>query len=86
MPSTPSSPKFYTNEELEEKKAELKVAQINLTIKFEDKIRDTILYLIDKIEWPTFHGELSKVVSILSELRNNQTIVRQIFDKWERRE
>ena len=76
VPSTPKSADFSTNEELEEKKANLKAAQVNLTIKFKDKLRDNILYLIDRIEWPMFYEELSKVVNILSELRSNQTTLR----------
>ena len=57
-----------------------------MTIKFEDKLRDTILYLINRIEWPTFYEEISKVVSILSELRKNQTDIRKILDRWVKRE
>ena len=41
VPTTTRCPKFYTNEELEEEKAKLRVAQVDIAIKFQDKLRDT---------------------------------------------
>ena len=41
-PDTPRSPKFYTNEELEQEKSIVRATQVDVAIKFEDKLRDTI--------------------------------------------
>ena len=68
IPGTPRSPEYYTNEELEEEKNKLKVAQIDVVMKFENKLRDTIMYLIDRVEWLTFYMELSKFAGILNKL------------------
>ena len=36
VPRTPKSPKFYTNEELEEEKSSFRATQVDVAIKFED--------------------------------------------------
>ena len=47
---TPRSPKYYINEELEEEKNKLRAAQVDVAMKFENKLRDTIMYLIDRVD------------------------------------
>ena len=64
----------------------MRVAQVDVAIKFEDKLTNTIFFLIDIIEWPTFYEELSKIVNILNELRNSEVVIRQILDRWIKRE
>lgn len=53
-----------------------------LGIKREDRIRDTILYLVDRVAWPSFYLELSKSIEIWNELMNNEENLRPILDKW----
>ena len=53
---------------------------------FENKLRDTIMYMIDKVEWPTFYIELSKFSDLLEKIKNNEATVRTILDRWIRRE
>ena len=55
-------------------------------MKFENKLRDTIMYLIDRIDWPNFYTKLSKFASILNNLREDEATVREILDKSIKRE
>ena len=53
-----------------------------LVIKHEHRIRDTILYLVDRFGWPLFYLELSNLVEIQKDLMNNEPNLRPILDKW----
>ena len=44
------------------------------------------MYLIERVEWTTFYIELSKFSEILKILKENNTIVRAILDRWIRSE
>ena len=78
----PRTPEYYTHEELKEEMNKLKATQIGAAINFEDKMRDTIMYLIDRVEWSTFYIELSKFVEIIKNLKENEAIVRTILARW----
>ena len=43
------------------------------------------MYLIDKIEWPTFFDQLSEISAIRDELRHNEATFRPIVQKWTER-
>ena len=64
----------------------LKATQIRAEINFENKRRDTITYLLNRVDWPTFYTEITKLADILKGLRDNEPIVRVIFDRWVKRE
>ena len=79
IPGTPRTPKYYTHEELKEEMNKLKATQIKVAMNFENKLRSTVMYLIDRVEWPTFYIELSKFSDILKKLRDD---VREILNRW----
>ena len=54
--------------------SKLKATQINVALNFENKLRDTIMYLIDKVEWPTFYIEVSKFADIFKKGIMNQRL------------
>ena len=76
VPNTIRSTKFYTNEEFEEEEDKSRAAQVDVAIKFEEKIKDTILFLINRIERPIFYKDLVKIINILNELRNSESTIR----------
>lgn len=86
VPDTPQEPQLYTIEELEDEKEKLYSMHVELCIKHEDRIRYTILYLVDRIGWPSFNLELSKLIEIWNEMLNNEASLRPILDKWSSRE
>ena len=57
----------------------LRAAQVGFVVNFENKLRDTLKYLIDRVEWPTFCIELSKFANLLQKLKYNEAIVRTIW-------
>ena len=63
-----------------------KAAQIRVAINFENKLRDTVMYLIDRVDWLTFYTEISKFADILKKLRDDESTIRTILDRWIRRE
>ena len=64
----------------------LKAVQIKVAINFENKLRDIVMYLVDRVEWPTFYLELSKFADVLKKLRDDELVVRVILDRWKKRE
>ena len=86
IPVTPRSLEYYTHEELKEEMNKLRASQIGVAINFEGKLRDTIVYLIDRVEWKTYYIELSKLSDILKRLKENETTIREILDRWIRQE
>ena len=49
-----------------------------MDILYEDKIRNKIMYLVDKIGWPTFYEKLLKLMNIWNELKNNEASLKPI--------
>ena len=50
LPDTPQRPEFYTTKEFEEEKNKLWEMHVELNNQYEEKLRQTILYLVDKID------------------------------------
>ena len=61
---TPQRPQYYTTEDFEEEKRKLQALHVELDIQYEDKLRKAIMYLVDKIGWPTFYEQLEKLINI----------------------
>lgn len=40
------------------------------------------MYLADKIEWPFFYDQLTRVVNIWEELKVNDEVLKPIINKW----
>ena len=59
IPGTPRTPEYYTPEELKEEMNKVKAAQIRVAINFENKLKDTLTYLIDRADWPTFYTKIT---------------------------
>ena len=51
MLETPQRPQYYTTEDFEEEKRKLWALHVELNMKYEDKLRKALIYLVDKIEW-----------------------------------
>ena len=83
---TPRNPEYYTHDDLKEEMNKLKVAQIRAEINFENKLRDTITYLLSRVDLPTFYTEVTKLANILKGIRDNEPTVREILDRWVKRE
>ena len=64
----------------------VKAAQIRVAINFENKLKDTLTYLIDRADWPTFYTKITKFANSLKRLRDNEPMIRTILDRWIRRE
>ena len=45
---------------------------VELNNYYEDKIRQGIMYLIDRIEWPTFFDQLARIAEIRDELNRDE--------------
>ena len=43
------------------------------------------MYLVNKIDWPTFYEKLTKVVNTREELKENDDSLKKIVNKWSRR-
>ena len=83
---TPRTPEYYTHDDLKEEMNKLKAAQIRAKINLENKLRDTITYLLNRVDWPTFYTEVNKLADILKGLRDNEPRVKAILDRWVKRE
>ena len=82
---TPRTLEYYTHDELKEEMNKLKATQIKVAINFENKLRDIVMYLIDRVDWPTFYIDISKFSDILKKLRDNELAIRKILDRWIKR-
>ena len=80
--STPQEPQLYTIKELEDEKEKIWSLHVELGIKHENRIRDIILYLVDKIGWPLFYLQLSKLIEMWNEMIINEATLRPILNKW----
>lgn len=58
---------------------------VELNNQYEEKLRQGITYLIDKIEWPTFFDQLARISAIKDELKINESIFKPIVQKWTER-
>ena len=86
IPRTPRTLEYYTHNDLKEEMSKLKAAQIRAEINFENKLRDTINYLLKRVDWPKFYIEVNKIPNILQGIRDNKPRVKAILDRWVRRE
>ena len=43
------------------------------------------MYLVDRIEWPSFYDLLARIVVIRDELKRNEAIFRPLVQKWKER-
>ena len=50
IPGTPRTLEYYTNDDLKEQMNKFKAAQIRAEINFENKLRDTITYLLNRVD------------------------------------
>ena len=85
IPDTPERPQFFSVDYFEEEKNKLYAMHVELVNQHEEKLRQGIMYLIDRIEWPTFFDQLLKISTIRDELKQNKAIFRPIVQKWTER-
>ena len=43
------------------------------------------MYLVDKIEWPLFYDQLSKVINIWEEMQASDEALKPIVNKWSKK-
>ena len=58
---------------------------VELEIQYEDRLRKAIVYLVYKIDWPTFYEKLKKVINVWHELKENDDALKLTINKWRRR-
>jgi hypothetical protein len=82
---TPQRPQYYTTENFEEEKSKLWALHVELDVQHEDRLRKVIIYLIDKIDWPSFYEKLTKTINIWDDIKENDEALKPIFNKWSKR-
>ena len=78
---TPQRLEYYTTEDFEEEKSNLWALHVELNIQYEDKLRKSLMYLVENIEWPLFYDQLARVVNIWGELKENEEVLMPIVNK-----
>ena len=78
IPDTPQRPEFYTIKEFEEEREKLWEMHIELNNQYEEKLRQAVMYLVDRIEWPTFYDQLARIVPIWDEIKGDEDKLRPI--------
>ena len=76
---------YYTTKDFEEEKRKLWSLHIELNVQYEDKLTNSLMYLVDKIEWPLFYEQLEKTVNIWEETKENEEALKPIVNKWSKR-
>ena len=61
IPNTLKRPQFYSVEDFEEENNKLYAMHVELNNQYEETIRQGVLYLIDRIEWPAFFYQLARI-------------------------
>lgn len=52
---TPQRPHYYIAEDFEEGKRKLRALHVELDVQYEDKLRKALMYLLNKIDRPSFY-------------------------------
>lgn len=81
MPATPQGLQAYTTEEIEEERAKIWSIHVEFGVQYENKLRDSIMYPIGRIGWLAFYEQLSKLMDIWNELKNNEATLKPIVKK-----
>ena len=69
---TPERPQFYTVEDFEEEKPKLHELQVELRNQYEEKLKQGVIYLTDKIEWSAFFDQLTRLIALMEELNRDE--------------
>lgn len=78
IPDIPERPQFYTTKDFEEEKTKLHEMQVELRNQYEEKLKQGVIYLKDKIEWPNFFDQLARIATILDELKRDEIRLRTL--------
>ena len=63
----------------------LREMHIELNNKYEEKFRQAIMYLVDRIEWQAFYDQLARIVAIWDEIKGDEDKLKPIVQKWSER-
>ena len=85
IPDTPERPQFYTAEDFEEEKNKLYALHVELNNRYEEKLRQGIMYMVDRIVWPSFFDSLENIAAIRDELKKNEDKFRPLTQKFDRK-
>ena len=58
---------------------------VELQDQYEDKLRQGIMYMIDRIEWPAFFDLLERLIIIRDELKGNEDKFIPLVQRWKKR-
>lgn len=86
IPDTPQIHQYYIAEDFEEEKGKPWALHVEIDIQYKDRLRKEIMYLVDKIGWPTLYEQLEKVINIWNELKENDVSLKPIVNKWNKRD
>lgn len=75
-------PQSYIATKFEEKLNKLYEMQRELDNWYEEKVTRTIMYLIDRIEGPTFYDQLARIVALRDETKRDEGKLKSITQKW----
>ena len=82
IPNTPERPHFYTAKNFEEEKNKLYALHVELNNQYEEKLRQGIMYMVDRIESPSFFDWLVGIGVIRDELNRKEAIFKPFVHKW----
>lgn len=85
MLETPQRPLYYTAEDFEEEKNKLWTLHVELNVQYKDNLRKSLMYVVNKIEWPLFYDQLAKVISMWDEIKESDEALRPVVNKWIKR-
>lgn len=59
--------------------------QIKLRNQYEEKLKQGVIYLRDKIQWSTFYDQLTRIITFLDELNKEKDRLTSLAQKWRER-
>jgi len=81
----PQRPQYYTVEDFEQENRKFSALHVELDVQYEDRLRKYIIYLIDKIDWPTLYEQLEKVINTWEELKACDDALKLVVNKLSKR-
>lgn len=54
---------------------------VELDIQYENRLRKSIIYLVNRISWPIFYEQLEKILHIWDELKGSDDSLKPIVNK-----
>ena len=81
IPDTPDRPQFYSAD-FEEEKNKLYSLHVEPNNQYEEKLRQGIMYMVDRVEWSSFYDFLVGIVAARDELKRKEVAFKPLVQKW----